>query len=200
MTQPPNMPMPGQTAPLPMPGDAPGLQPQAQNLMMALKGATHNGAVPMMPGGDISSKYPNLKTMSHVDWQKVNPRLLALLNKEATKMNLTIAIDSGYRDQNYNGKVAGHPSSGHMRGTSVDAFINGHPIGEVIDPAKLGKLGLSVGGHSGDPSHVDLAGIPIKGGPSESASASPDASSASAGPGGQDQGLSGAGGINLSGG
>jgi uncharacterized protein YcbK (DUF882 family) len=138
------------------------IPPGAHDMLMGLEGAAHSGKVPMQPASGIEQKYPSLRAGSNVDWHRVNPRLLQLLNKQAEKTGDTIVINSGYRDNQYNAGVGGHPQSKHRLGLSVDAHISGHPIGEVIDPQQLMKAGLHVGGPNGDPSHVDLAGIPIK--------------------------------------
>jgi hypothetical protein len=138
------------------------IPPQAHDMLMGLKGAAHAGQVPMQPAGGIEQKYPQLRAKSTVDWHRVNPRLLQLLNKQGEKTGDVIVLSSGYRDNQYNAAAGGHPQSNHRLGLSVDAHINGHPIGEVIDPQSLIKVGLHVGGPNGDPSHVDLSGIPIK--------------------------------------
>jgi hypothetical protein len=134
-----------------------------EQMMHAIQGMTHGGGVPMMPGGHIQLQYPGLRTQGTVDWQRVNPRLLEVLDKEAQKRQSVIVIQSGYRDHAHNAQIGGHPNSAHKRGVAVDAFINGHPLGEVIGPDELAKLGISVGGPKGDdPAHIDLRGIPMK--------------------------------------
>jgi hypothetical protein len=150
--------------PLPQTADqAQGQQsPDAQQLMMAIAGNTHGGAVPERPGGSIEQQYPGLRAMSHADWRQVNPRLLSVLDKEAQKRGFTIVLQSGYRSHDGNARVNGHPTSAHKRGTAVDAFVAGHPLGEVVGPDELSKLGITVGGPNGDPAHVELTGIPLK--------------------------------------
>lgn len=176
--------------------DLPGAAGDADQLMQAVGGATHGGAVPMQPGGHLQLQYPGLRAQSGVDWQKVSPRLLTALDKEAQKRKTVIVIQSGYRDHQYNDRIGGHPQSTHKRGLAVDAFINGHPIGEVISADELSKLGISVGGPQGDdPAHVDLRGIPVKMPPkpaTEQGGAGGTASNSQPA-----QGLSGAGGMDL---
>jgi len=137
-------------------------QPDAQQLMMAIAGNTHGGAIPQRPGGEIHQQYPGLRAMGHVDWRQVNPRLLSTLDKEAQKRGFTIVLQSGYRDHDTNHRQGGHPTCSHKRGVSVDAFVAGHPLGEVVGPDELSRLGMTVGGPNGDPSHVELTGIPMK--------------------------------------
>jgi len=177
----PPPPLPTHKAAQPPPGAGPpqgGPSPQQiEQLMMAVQGPTHGGHVPMTPGGDISAQYPGLKAAMNVDWQKVNPRLLQLLDKEAQKLGGVIVLQSGYRSADYNAQIGGHPNSPHRRGLAVDAFIAGHPLGEVVDPQKLIKMGLSTGGANGDPAHVELVGIPVKGGRGQSRSQQPSKTS-----------------------
>jgi hypothetical protein len=130
--------------------------------MMTIAGNVHGGAAPMRPGGTIQQQYPGLRAMSRVDWRQVNPRLLTLLDKEAQKRGVAIVLQSGYRDHRENDLAKGHPTSAHKRGVAVDAFIAGHPIGEVVGPDELAKMGIEVGGPKGDPAHVELMGIPLK--------------------------------------
>lgn len=146
------------------PGNAMDSPDANQQMMMQIGGATAGGAVPMQPAPGIEKQYPGLRAQAHVDWHKVNPRLLQVLDKEAQATGNVIVLHKGYMDHMNNHAQEGHPTSSHKRGLSVDAFINGHPLGEVIDPAKLGKAGIEVGGPNGDMSHVELMGIPVKGG------------------------------------
>jgi len=139
------------------------IPPGAHDMLMGLQGAAHAGKVPMQPASGIEMKYPNLRASTSVDWHRVNPRLLQLLQKEGEKSGDTIVLSSGYRDNQYNQSMGGHPQSKHRLGLAVDAHINGHPIGEVIDPQALMKKGIAVGGPNGDPAHVDLVGHPVKG-------------------------------------
>jgi hypothetical protein len=176
--------------------DLPGAQGADKDQMMqVIAGAAHGGGVPMMPGGHIQIQYPGLRTQGSVDWQKVNPRLLEMLDKEAQKRQSVIVIQSGYRDHGYNADIGGHPTSSHKRGVAVDAFINGHPIGEVVGPDELAKLGIAVGGPRGnDPSHVELRGIPLKKAPQPTGGQGGNSGTASSGQ--QGQGLLGASGMD----
>jgi len=127
-----------------------------------------NGQVPMVAGGEINAKYPNLQAASHVDWQHINPRLLNTLQKLAEKSGGVMVINSGYRSNEYNAKIGGATRSNHRHGTAVDATINGHPIGDVYSPDELASLGLRSGNTPGffkgrpDPVHVDLIGVPVR--------------------------------------
>jgi hypothetical protein len=127
-----------------------------------------NGQVPMVMGGNIRQRYPNLQVQSQVDWQHVNPRLLEILQKEGKKRGVVIVINSGYRSNDYNKQIGGAQGSNHRLGTAVDAYINGHPIGDVISPDEWAKLGIRSGNVPGffhgkpDPMHLDMIGIPVK--------------------------------------
>lgn len=155
---------PGMSQPLPKPGDAYTVP------TVPVAGATHGGTVPMIVGGDIKAKYPNLQVQSEVDWQHINPRLLGILQKQAEKYGGVIVITSGYRSLDHNQKIGGASGSNHTKGLAVDAFINGHPIGDVIPPEEWAKLGIRSGNTPGffkgkpDPVHLDMTGIPVKGG------------------------------------
>lgn len=128
-----------------------------------------NGEVPMFQGG-LNAKFPNLQFASHVDFHHVNPYLLKTLQKVAEQQGVHITVISGYRSNKYsqaNGGFAGDP---HTKGLAVDAYINGHPIGEVIPPEVWAKYGVRSGMMKNfykgktDPEHLDLVGMPIKGG------------------------------------
>jgi hypothetical protein len=126
-----------------------------------------HGQVPMHVGGQIERQYPSLRAHSHVDWQHLNPRLLNTLNKLGEKRGLAVVISSGYRDVLHNAQIEGAKHSNHLRGTAIDAFVNGHPIGEVFTPEELAKVGIRSGSLNfpkgkPDSSHVDLMGTPIK--------------------------------------
>lgn len=129
-----------------------------------------NGQVPMVQGGNITQKFPNLHVQSNVDWQHVNPRLLSTLQKLAEKDGRVFVINSGYRSDDYNRQIGGAKGSKHRSGLAADVYVNGHPIGEVYSPDELAKLGLRSGNVPGffngkpDPMHVDMIGIPLKGG------------------------------------
>jgi hypothetical protein len=151
-----------------LPGSDSGAATQLTQTMVPMAGATHGGMVPMVTGGDIRQKYPNLSVQSQVDWQHINPRLLNILQKEAEKRGVAIVINSGYRSRAYNSKIGGAQNSNHTRGLAVDAYINGHPIGDVIGPDEWAKLGVRSGNTPGffrgqpDPEHLDIVGIPVK--------------------------------------
>lgn len=165
----PTQPQQMNTEPSPM-NTQPGTPGQSETPLIPMQGATHGGAVPMVTGGNIGQQYPNLRAQSQVDWQHVNPRLLSILQKEAEKRGVVIVLNSGYRSTEYNTKIGGATGSNHRQGLAVDAYINGHPIGDVITPDEWAKHGVRSGNTPGffkgkpDPEHLDLAGIPIKGG------------------------------------
>lgn len=129
-----------------------------------------NGRAPMVTGGNIAAKYPGLAAQSQVDWEHVNPRLLQVLSKQAQKHGIVIVLNSGYRDNAYSVAHGGFANDPHTHGTAVDAYVNGHPIGDVISPEEWAKLGVRSGNTPGfykgkpDPEHLDLMGIPVKGG------------------------------------
>jgi hypothetical protein len=160
-----------QAAPAAGPSDS-GQQQDPYNPvpLTPIEGATHGGEVPMVMGGNIKARYPNLQVQGNADWQHINPRLLMILQKEAEKRGVAIVINSGYRSTAYNQKIGGAENSNHRKGLAVDAYINGHPIGEVIPPEEWARLGVRSGNTPGffkgnpDPEHLDLAGIPVKGG------------------------------------
>jgi hypothetical protein len=152
--------------------NVPGAQvdPYQPTPVVPVQGATHGGTVPMVTGGDLSQRYPNLVAQSQVDWHHINPRLLMILQKEAEKRGVHVVVISGYRSRDYNAKIGGAQQSNHTKGLAVDAYINGHPIGDVIPPEEWARLGVRSGNTPGffkgkpDPEHLDLAGIPVKGG------------------------------------
>lgn len=127
-----------------------------------------DGSVPMTMGG--KNVYTNLHFSGHVDFQHVNPRLLDAINKEAKKLGGVVNIISGYRSNEYSDKVGGFKGDPHTKGLAIDAYINGHPIGEVIPPEVWAKYGIRSGNTPGfykgktDPEHLDLIGVPVKGG------------------------------------
>jgi hypothetical protein len=127
-----------------------------------------SGEVPMFVGGP--NPYPNLKFSGHVDFHHVNPYLLQTLQKEAEKRGVAISVISGYRSNDYSARVGGFKGDPHTKGIAVDAYINGHPIGEVIPPDVWSKLGIRSGAADtnfykgkSDPEHLDLVGMPVKG-------------------------------------
>ena len=127
------------------------------------------GNVPMHVGGNISAAYANLSAQSQVDWSHINPRLLNVLQKVAQANNAVITLSSGYRSNQYSSKVGGFAGDPHTKGVAVDAYINGHPIGDVIPPETWAKYGVRSGNTPGfyhgkpDPEHLDLIGTPVKG-------------------------------------
>lgn len=128
-----------------------------------------NGETEMFPGGP-NNKWPNLKFGGNVDFHHVNPALLDALQKIGEKNMQNITVTSGYRSNTYSQKVGGFAGDPHTKGLAVDAYINGHPIGEVIPPDVWAKLGIRSGAAKGfykgksDPEHLDLIGMPVKGG------------------------------------
>jgi hypothetical protein len=127
-----------------------------------------DGSIPMVMGG--KNPYTNLHFSGHVDFQHVNPRLLDALNKEAKKLGGVVNVISGYRSNDYSAKNGGFRGDPHSKGLAVDAYINGHPIGEVVPPEVWAKYGIRSGNTPGfykgktDPEHLDLIGVPVKGG------------------------------------
>ena len=131
-----------------------------------------SGTTPMIVGAQSSRRgteiYPNLKFANHVDWTHVNPRLLDALQREAKKLHGHITIISGYRSNKYSQRVGGFAGDPHSKGLAVDAYIDGHPIGDVIGPEQWAKLGIRSGNTPGfyhgkpDPEHLDLVGTPHK--------------------------------------
>lgn len=129
-----------------------------------------SGNIPMVTGNakHAAELYPNIAFASHVDWQHVNPRLLAAINAEAKKLHMKATVISGYRSNKYSQKVGGFAGDPHSRGIAVDAYIGGHPIGEVVPPDVWQKLGIRSGNTPGfykgktDPEHLDLVGLPHK--------------------------------------
>lgn len=127
-----------------------------------------NGDLPMALGG--TNPYSNIQFAGHVDWQHVNPRLLDSINREAKKRNAVATVISGYRSNDYSVANGGFKGDPHTKGLAVDAYINGHPIGDVISPDEWSKYGVRSGNTPGfykgkpDPEHLDLIGLPVKGG------------------------------------
>lgn len=125
--------------------------------------------LPMKLGG--KNVYTNLHFAGHVDFQHVSDRLLDIVNRVAKKKGYVVTVISGYRNAAYNKKVGGATGSKHQNGLAIDAYINGHPIGEVIPPEEWAKYGVRSGNTPGffkgrpDPEHLDLVGVPMKGGP-----------------------------------
>lgn len=166
-------------APIPLPQPPAQAQPQVPGAnqdhgaavnfppIIPAKGGL-NGSVAMKTGGDIRQRYPNLQASGNVDWVHINPRLLQIVNDEAAKRGVVAVLNSGYRSSTYNQQIGGAQNSRHQAGLALDAYINGHPIGEVIPPEDWAKLGIRSGNVPGffhgkpDPMHLDMAGIPIK--------------------------------------
>jgi len=151
-----------------------GGQTQLPPLMVPHIGGLHgalSGNVPMITGARNSKigseRYPNLRFAGHVDWHHVNPRLLMAIDKEAKKMGAVATIISGYRSNKYSSRVGGFAGDPHTKGLAVDAYINGHPIGDVVSPEVWHKLGIRSGNAPNfyrgkkDPEHLDLIGVPL---------------------------------------
>lgn len=125
-----------------------------------------DGSIPMHTGG--KNPYTNLHFAGHVDFQHVNPRLLDALNKEGKKLGGVVTVISGYRSNDYSARVGGFAGDPHSKGLAVDAYVNGHPIGEVVGPEVWAKYGIRSGNTPGfykgkpDPEHLDLMGVPVK--------------------------------------
>lgn len=129
-----------------------------------------HGTAPMLTGNDKagSELYPNLQFAGHTDWDHVNPRLLKAVNAMAKRYHTKAVITSGYRSNKYSSAVGGFAGDPHTKGIAVDAYINGHPIGDVIPPDEWAKLGIRSGNTPGfykgkaDAEHLDLVGLPHK--------------------------------------
>jgi D-alanyl-D-alanine carboxypeptidase len=114
--------------------------------------------------------FPFLRFREGVNWQKVNPLLLAALNRLARSIGKTITVNSGYRSYEEQarlyaeyqrgeraGPVAPPGKSRHQAGEAVDASIDGVSIGKVVDARTLKRFGLATP-VPGDPPHVELIG------------------------------------------
>jgi hypothetical protein len=127
------------------------------------------GETPMFVGGP-NKNYPSIAFQPHVDFQHVNPYLLQSIEKVAQQNGLHVTITSGYRNNKYSASHGGFVGDPHTKGLAVDAYVNGHPIGDVIPPQVWAKLGIRSGAVKGfyqgksDPEHLDLVGMPVKGG------------------------------------
>jgi Transglycosylase SLT domain len=159
---------------LPQGNPARGGQQQDNGLLpdipvMGMHGSL-NGNAPMITGNARAGteRYPNLQFSGHTDWEHVNPRLLKAVDAAAKKYHTRAVIISGYRSNKYSSSVGGFAGDPHSRGVAVDAYINGHPIGDVIPPDEWAKLGIRSGNTPGfykgkaDPEHLDLVGLPHK--------------------------------------
>ena len=158
-------------APIPMPKELQGQGPQQEKdpynpVPLIPHTGGLDGSIPMVTGG--KNPWSNIQFAGHVDFQHVNSRLLDAINKEAKKMGGTVSVISGYRSTQYNNKIGGATGSNHRKGLAVDAYIDGHPIGEVIPPEVWAKYGIRSGNTPGffkgkpDPEHLDLVGVPVK--------------------------------------
>lgn len=150
-------------------GAAPQTDPYSPSPVVPVQSKL-TGQVPMHTGGNVGAKYPNVRAQSQVDWSHVNPRLLHVIQQVAAKQGVVVVLNSGYRSNQYSSKTGGFAGDPHTRGIAVDAYINGHPIGDVIPPEEWAKYGVRSGNTPGfyhgkpDPEHLDLMGIPVKGG------------------------------------
>lgn len=113
--------------------------------------------------------YAYLKFQSGIDWQDVNPLLLAKLNRLGMRIGKTITVISGYRTyaeqaalyQRYlhGGNIAAKPGhSYHEKGLAVDALIDGQAIGKVVSAQMFKKVGLTSLSSIGDYPHVQMSG------------------------------------------
>ena len=147
-------------------GQTGGGQDPYQPVQVIPHGPGLDGRVPMHVGGQ--NPYTNLQFAGHVDFKHVNPRLLDALNKEAKKLGGVISVISGYRSNDYSQRTGGFAGDPHSKGLAVDAYIHGHPIGEVVGPEVWAKYGIRSGNTPGfykgkpDPEHLDLMGVPVK--------------------------------------
>jgi len=124
----------------------------------------------LMTVGQPNNQYSNLAFSGHTDWTHVNPRLLQIVNDQAKKLGKTATIISGYRSNAYSSRVGGFANDPHTKGIAVDAYIDGHPIGDVIPPDQWAKLGITSGNvpnfYKGklDPEHLQISHLVVKGG------------------------------------
>jgi hypothetical protein len=146
--------------------------------MIPTKGGLIDGSQRMVTGNgaQLRQRYPNVVAQDHVDWSHVNNRLLKVVSDVAAKElgpTAVVTLTSGYRSNDYmqQGRGSrGFTGDPHSKGIAGDFYVDGHPIGEVIPPEVWVKHGVRSGNTPGfykgepDPEHLDLVGIPIKGG------------------------------------
>lgn len=117
-------------------------------------------------------QYPFVVIEDGVNWQKVNPQLLAGLNRLGRARGQLVSVTSGYRTyaqqaalyerykaSGFNIKyIAAKPGqSNHETGNAADALINGVPIASAVKASELATYGLRAP-VKGDPVHTELAG------------------------------------------
>jgi hypothetical protein len=144
-------------------------QQKVQDTYIPIQGGALNGQT-LMTVGTPNHTYKNLAFAGHTDWTHVNPRLLQIVDAQAKKLGKTATIISGYRSNHYSDQVGGFGGDPHTKGIAVDAYIDGHPIGDVIPPDVWAKLGVTSGNtpnfYKGkpDPEHLQITHVVLKGG------------------------------------
>lgn len=117
------------------------------------------------------ARYSNVRAVDGANIGRVNPKLLAAMNRLARARGVVIDVNSGYRTPQHSVAVGGFANDPHTRGIAVDAYINGRPIGSVIPPSVWAKYGVQSGDvpnfYNGkpDPEHLQLSGSPSGGPP-----------------------------------
>jgi hypothetical protein len=153
----------------PRPPLLPGNSPDNPDLHIPIQGGTLDGRQ-LMSVGQRNTQYPNLAFSSHTDWTHVNPRLLQIINDQAKKLGKVATVISGYRSNAYSDRVGGFSGDPHTKGIAVDAYIDGHPIGDVVPPDVWAKLGITSGNvpnfYKGKPDseHLQISHLVVKGG------------------------------------
>ena len=88
---------------------------------------------------------------------KVEPELIAKLEKLRSRLGQSLTINSGYRTAEHNKKVGGSPNSQHTKGTAADiAKVPGLTIDEMAILAE--KVGFDGIGKYSWGIHVDVRG------------------------------------------
>ncbi|AOY74687.1 YcbK family protein [Clostridium formicaceticum] len=76
---------------------------------------------------------------------RIDSQLLLKLQQLREQLNAPIFITSGYRNQEYNTKVGGSPSSQHLLGRAADIQIKGYSPQEVAKVAEaIGFNGIGI--------------------------------------------------------
>jgi hypothetical protein len=110
-------------------------------------------------------QYSFLQFRPGVDWQHVNPVLLARLNRLGSRLRKVITIVSGARTPENNMGVSGsHHIPGNNPsgiGEAVDAYIGKKALANAVSESTLKKYGLYSGNRPGfykgqpDPEHIE---------------------------------------------
>lgn len=117
-------------------------------------------------------KYPFIMASSGVDWQDVNPQLLASLNDLGRTRGQLVTLTSGkrtyaqqaalyerYKASGFNIQyIAAKPGeSNHESGNAVDVTLGGKPLADAVKASELAQYGLQ-NPVKGDPVHTELLG------------------------------------------